>query len=1483
MKKTTSAHLARPRNGLRLNGNEPNAKQLLAALLAFKRGDFSARLPDDWAGIAGKIADTFNEVIRTSRRMTQELERIRRVVGKEGRITQRASLGDVSDSWARTIGSVNDLIGDLVHPTSEVARVIGAVAKGDLSKTMATEIEGRPLEGEFLRTAKTVNRMVEQLGAFASEVTRVAREVGTEGKLGGQAKVQRVAGTWKDLTENVNLMAGNLTAQVRNIATVTTAVANGDLTKKITVDVKGEFLELKDTVNVMVDQLRSFASEVTRVAREVGSEGILGGQARVEGVSGTWKDLTDSVNFMARNLTSQVRNIAAITTAVATGNLSKKITVEVKGEILELKNTINTMVDQLSSFASEVTRVAREVGTEGKLGGQADVKGVAGTWKDLTDSVNSMAGNLTAQVRNIAEVTTAVANGNLSKKITVDVRGEILALKDTINTMVDQLRSFASEVTRVAREVGTEGKLGGQADVRGVAGTWKNLTDNVNMMAGNLTGQVRNIAEVTTAIANGDLSKKITVDVRGEILEMKNTINTLVDRLSSFASEVTRVAREVGSEGILGGQAEVRGVSGTWKDLTDSVNFMAGNLTAQVRNIALVTTAVARGDLSKKITVDVKGEIAELKDTVNTMVDQLSSFASEVTRVAREVGTEGELGGQADVKGVAGTWKDLTDSVNSMAGNLTDQVRNIADVTTAVARGDLSKKITVNVKGEILELKSTVNTMVDQLNSFASEVTRVAREVGTEGKLGGQATVKGVGGTWKDLTDSVNSMASNLTNQVRGIAKVVTAVANGDLKQKLLVEAKGEIAELANTMNSMTETLATFAEQVTTVAREVGVEGKLGGQANVPGAAGTWCDLTDNVNRLAANLTTQLRAIVEVATAVTEGDLTRSIQVEAQGEVAFVKDNINEMIRNLKDTTLRNEEQDWLKTNLAKFSRMLQGQRDLLTVGKLILSELAPVVSAQHGVFYIMNSSGEEPELKLLASYAYRERRGAKNRFKLGDSLVGQAALEKKRIVLTDVPYGYVKVSSGLGESRPMNIVILPILFEGEVKAVMELSSLDRFTSTHQAFLDQLTESIGIVLNTIQANTRTENLLKQSQLLAVELQNRQDELQNTNLELQEKARSNLAKDQFLAMLSHELRTPLTPVLASAFALENEPALPENIRESLQMIHRNVELEARLIDDLLDLTRISKGKVQLNFEVVDAHTLLQNALEICQADIDRKHLALRLDLAAHKVHLQADPARLQQIFWNLIKNAVKFTPEGGQICVSTSNDAGDQLHVKIVDTGLGIEPESLPKIFDAFEQAGWTQFGGLGLGLAISKALVDAHKGSITAESAGRNRGATFTLTFPTCEKADAQAPPAVSPTAPQHRTMRILLVEDHEDTNRSLTKLLRRRGHHVQSARTLQSALDLSAREEFDVLISDLGLPDGSGIDLMQTLNSGRPLFGIALTGFGMEDDIRKSHDAGFKHHLVKPIDLNKLDSLIQEGAAALPGKSASQTANRSG
>jgi HAMP domain-containing protein/CheY-like chemotaxis protein len=1677
--KQVSASRARKRSANRENGNGDDAlllggererilpcgqldmNAILVALAHLKRGDFGVRLPVTFTGTEGKVADAFNDMAELLSGTTRDLSRISHVVGKEGKINERLSISGASGAWAERVNSVNTLISCLVTPISETARVIGAVAKGDLSQSMALEMQGRPLQGEFLRTAKTVNLMVDQLGAFASEVTRVAREVGTEGKLGGQALVKGVAGTWKDLTDNVNLMASNLTSQVRNIATVTTAVANGDLTKKITVDVRGEFLELKDTINKMVDQLRSFASEVTRVAREVGTEGKLGGQAKVEGVSGTWKDLTDSVNFMASNLTSQVRNIAAVTTAVANGDLSKKITVNVKGEILELKNTINTMVDQLSSFAAEVTRVAREVGTEGKLGGQAvvkgvagtwkdltdnvnfmasnltvqlrdmskvataiasgdltqkitvdvrgeifqiknvintmvdqlssfaaevtrvarevgtegklggqaDVKGVAGTWKDLTDSVNSMAGNLTSQVRNIAEVTTAVANGDLSKKITVNVKGEILQLKDTINTMVDQLRSFAAEVTRVAREVGTEGKLGGQAqvagvagtwkdltdsvnsmasnltaqvrniaaattavatgdlskkitvdvkgeilelkntintmvdqlssfaaevtrvarevgtegklggqaDVKGVAGTWKDLTDSVNSMASNLTSQVRNIAEVTTAVARGDLSKKITVDVKGEILELKNTVNTMVDQLRSFAAEVTRVAREVGTEGKLGGQADVKGVAGTWKDLTDSVNFMASNLTAQVRNIAAVTTAVATGDLSKKITVDVKGEILELKNTINTMVDQLSSFAAEVTRVAREVGTEGKLGGQANVKGVAGTWKDLTDSVNSMASNLTSQVRNIATVTTAVATGDLSKKITVDVKGEILELKDTINTMVDQLRSFASEVTRVAREVGsdgklggqadvrglagvwkdltdnvnfmasnlttqvrniaavttavangdlskkitvdvkgeilelkntvntmvdqlssfadevtrvarevgTEGKLGGQALVKGVSGTWKDLTDNVNFMASNLTNQVRGIAKVVTAVAKGDLKRKLLVEAKGEIAELADTINSMIDTLATFADQVTTVAREVGVEGKLGGQANVPGAAGTWKDLTDNVNQLAANLTTQVRAIADVATAVTKGDLTRFIQVEAKGEVAALKDNINEMIRNLKDTTIKNNEQDWLKTNLAKFTRMLQGQKDMLTVGKLILSELAPVVGAQHGVFYVMEKDEtndpekDETYLKLLSSYAFRNRKVIGNKFALGESLVGQAALEKERILLTNVPGDYVQIGSGLGHAPPKNIIVLPVLFEGQVKAVMELSSFEQFSPIHQAFLDQLVESIGIVLNTIEANSRTEDLLKQSQSLAKELQSRQEELQNTNRELQEKAKllaeqnaeverknseveqarqaleekaeqlalTSKYKSEFLANMSHELRTPLNSllILADQLAQNIEGNLQPKQVEYAKTIHASGNDLLALINDILDLSKIESGTVTVDVSEVRFRELQDYVERTFRHVAENKGVDFKIDLDPNLPrHMLTDSQRLEQVIRNLLSNAFKFTERGSvtlniaQVSEGWSpdrealNHARSVIAISVADTGIGIPPEKQQIIFEAFQQADGStsrKYGGTGLGLAISREIARLLGGEIRLASAVR-QGSVFTLYLP---------------------------------------------------------------------------------------------------------------------------------------------------------
>ena len=1426
-------------------------REILTALKIFRGGDFSVRLPLHFDGLDGEIAEVFNEIVQLNDQVTKEFDRLSRVVGKDGRIGERAHVSRASGSWESSVRSVNELIEDMVQPTAEVARVIGAVAKGDLSQTMMVEIDGRPLRGEFLRIGKIVNTMVGQLASFASEVTRVAREVGTEGKLGGQA--------------------------------------------------------------------------------------------RVKGVAGTWKDLTDNVNAMATNLTSQVRNIAEVTTAVASGDLSKKITVDVRGEILELKNTINTMVDQLNSFASEVTRVAREVGTEGKLGGQAQVPGVAGTWKDLTDNVNSMAQNLTGQVRNIAEVTTAVASGDLSKKITVDVQGEILELKNTVNTMVDQLNSFASEVTRVAREVGSEGKLGGQAQVEGVGGTWKDLTDNVNAMAGNLTVQLRDVSKVATAIATGDLTQKITVDAQGEILQIKDVTNTMVDQLNSFASEVTRVAREVGSDGKLGGQAQVPGVAGTWKDLTDNVNAMAANLTGQVRNIAEVTTAVASGDLSKKITVDVRGEIMELKDTINTMVDQLNSFASEVTRVAREVGTEGKLGGQAQVRGVAGTWKDLTDNVNSMAQNLTSQVRNIADVTTAVARGDLSKKITVDVKGEILELKSTINTMVDQLNSFAGEVTRVAREVGTQGKLGGQARVEGVAGTWKDLTDNVNLMATNLTDQVRGIAEVVTAVAQGNLKRKLSVDAKGEIAALADTINGMIETLDTFADQVTNMAREVGVEGKLGGQARVPGAAGLWRDLTDNVNAMAANLTGQVRSIAEVATAVTKGDLSRSIAVEASGEMASLKDNINEMIRNLKDQTLKNAEQDWLKTNLARFSRMLQGERDLATVSRLIMSELAPLVNAQYGVFYISTRQENETYLELASSYGAEAAGTTKQRLELREGLVGQAAADKRPLLLQDVPSDFVKISSGLGHAKPTNVIILPALFEDDVKAVIELASLSRFSDTHQSFLDQLMESIGIVLNTIAATMRTEGLLKQSQLLTAELQSRQaelttkqEELHATNEELQEKAQllenekkqvenKNLEiemarraleekaeqlaltskyKSEFLANMSHELRTPLNSllILSNLLASNQKGNLNDKQVEFANTIHAAGTDLLNLINDILDLSKIESGTVSIDVSDIALIQLRQHLERTFRQLASDKGLDFDIEVDPDLPEtVRTDEKRLQQIVLNLLSNAFKFTSSGGvTVRFDRASGSGNGwenptgcLAISVTDSGIGIPQDKQKLIFEAFQQADGTtsrKYGGTGLGLSISREIARLLEGELRVESAP-GKGSTFTLTIPLGGPREQQpASPAlvaerlagsvasevVQELDDDRNTIGIndrvvLIVEDDPTFGAVLLGLAREAGLKAVVSDAGSGTLALARKLMPDAITLDLGLSDIDGGVLFDLLRHDPKTSALPIHVISGTRDTSGLLDKGAASVGVKPVapkELRKVFGSIRERPA---------------
>ncbi|MGW7666013.1 HAMP domain-containing protein [Streptomyces sp. NPDC054775] len=1073
-----------------------------------------------------------------------------------------------------------------------------------------------------------------------------------------------------------------------------------------------------------------------------------------------------------------------------------------EGVLAEMAGVFNQIVTRNAHLASELDRVRREVVRQGRLDERLAASPGQGGWTASVEAANTLLEALAVPVVNATRVLNAVADGDLTQRAELhdgkrQLRGDLRRLGRGANRMVEQLSLFTGELNRVARE-GIEGRLGGRATVQGLAGDWRYVTEAVNTMGSRLTAQVRDIAMVTTAVARGDLTRQVTVEAGGELLELKLTVNTMVDQLRAFADEVTRVSREVGTEGQLGGRAQVPGVSGVWKDLTDNVNFMASNLTSQVRNIAQVTTAVANGDLSQKITVDARGEILQLKSTVNTMVDQLSAFADEVTRVAREVGTEGRLGGRAQVRGVSGVWKDLTENVNFMADNLTSQVRNIAQVTTSVANGDLSKKITVDARGEILELKDTVNTMVEQLRAFADEVTRVAREVGTEGRLGGRAQVRGVSGVWKDLTDNVNYMADNLTSQVRNIAQVATAVAQGDLSKKIDVDARGEILELKTTINTMVDTLSSFSSEVTRVAREVGSEGQLGGQARVEGVYGTWKRLTTNVNELALNLTTQVRAIAEVASAVTQGDMSRSITVEAQGEVAELKNNINLMVSNLRETT---RAKDWLESNLTRMAALMQGHRDLVEVADLILRELTPLVNAQYGAFFLSEAGAPPGEgLQFIAGYGTDQPGGGSplpGTGTPGRGLIAQAAQEQQRISITDVPPDYITINSGLGTARPASIVIIPILFEDQVLGVIELASLSKFSDVHLAFIDQFANTIGVSINTIIANSRTESLLSESQRLTSELRERSDELQRSNAELEEKAAllatASQYKSEFLANMSHELRTPLNSLLILARLLADNPDGHLNDQEVqfATTIHRSGSDLLQLISDILDLSKIEAGRMDVRPKTLPLIKLLDYVHATFRPMTIDRGLGFEIGVGEDvPAELYSDEQRLQQILRNLLSNAVKFTHSGSvelrvtrvpteQFSEETLRDAEAVVAFSVKDTGIGIAPEKLPIIFEAFQQSEGTtnrKYGGTGLGLSISREIAGMLGGKIVAESEP-GAGSRFTLYVPSHYPGAAATQAltelraaGVTPVLPAEARAEAAVTDDDTSTEKALDR-----------------------------------------------------------------------------------------------------------------
>ncbi|WP_327321639.1 HAMP domain-containing protein [Streptomyces sp. NBC_01210] len=949
-----------------------------------------------------------------------------------------------------------------------------------------------------------------------------------------------------------------------------------------------------------------------------------------------------------------------------------------------------------------------------------------------------------------------------------------------------------------------------------------------------------------------------------------------------------------------------------------------------LRKLLAGLTAVRDGDLSARLP-DAEGLLGEIATIYNGMVDQLSVVTSEVTRVAREVGGQGLLGGHAQEPRVSGVWQELTTGVNTMADNLTSQVRSIAQVATAVARGDLTQKIRVDARGEILELKETINTMVDRLSSFAEEVSRVAREVGTDGKLGGQATVRGVSGTWKDLTDNVNSMATNLTNQVRNIAQVTTAVAGGDLTRKIDVDARGEILELKTTINTMVDQLSSFAAEVTRVAREVGSEGRLGGQAEVEGVSGTWKRLTENVNELAGNLTRQVRAIAKVTSAVAEGDLTRSITVEAPGEVGDLKDNINAMVESLRATVRANEEQDWLKTHLARISSLMQGTRSLSAVAELIMTEVPPLVSAQYGGFFLAGDEGRGTELVMIAAYGAPDDPAAEpRRFRLGQSLVGQAAQSRHTITVDDLPPGYATIVSGTGRMDPSNLIVLPIVVEEQALGVIELAALRPLTAIHRDFLDQFIETVGVNVSSLIANVRTDELLDQSQRLTAELstrsrelQARQEELQRSNAELQEKAalladrnrdierknleieqarqelearaqqlsRTSMYKSEFLANMSHELRTPLNSllILAQLLAQNIEGNLTQKQVDYAEVIHSAGSDLLQLINDILDLSKVEAGKMDIHAEPFALHQLLEYVEATFRPVASERELEFRV-IATPGLpdELITDESRLRQVLRNLVSNALKFT-EQGRVELRVHHAAGDELPpalhdrgpivaFRVSDTGIGIPADRLQSVFGAFQQGDGTtsrRYGGTGLGLSISREVAQLLGGAIVAESAV-GRGSSFTLYLPVRAPALQQQShdgteeyAEVVPRGGEPATGHTVLVVDDDTRNIfALTQVLEREGMLVLQADNGRAGIDLlMAHDEVDLVVMDVMMAGMDGTATMAAIRE-MPRFAdvpiIAVTAKAMPGDRAKALAAGANDYVAKPVDADDLMARIR-------------------